>query len=69
MTLCYFNNIFLLSLFLVCSSCMLDIVMVDDDYTHMIIKRLSRYSSELGGAYYVSMVLKYLLTVHNFNYF
>jgi hypothetical protein len=57
----YFNNILLLSMFLVCSSCMLDIVMIYDDYIHMFVKRLIRYSSRLGGAYYVSVVLRYYM--------
>jgi hypothetical protein len=61
MTLFYFNNILLLSIFLVCSSCMLDIVMIYDDYIHMFVKRLLRYSSGLGGVYYVSMVLRYYM--------
>jgi hypothetical protein len=61
MTLFYFNNILLLSMFLVCSSCMLDIVMIYDDYIHMFVKRLIRYSSGLGGAYYVSVVLRYYM--------
>jgi hypothetical protein len=61
MTLFYFNNILLLSMFLVCSSCMLDIVMIYDDYIHMFVKCLIRYSSGLGGAYYVSVVLRYYM--------
>ena len=44
-------------MFLVCSSCMLDIVMLDDEYMHMFTKRLAQYSSELSGQHYVSMVL------------
>jgi hypothetical protein len=61
MTLFYFNNILLLSMFLVCSSCMLDIIMIYDDYIHMFVKCLIRYSSGLGGAYYVSVVLRYYM--------
>jgi hypothetical protein len=61
MTLFYFNNILLLSMFLVCSSCMLDIVMIYNDYIHMFVKRLIRYSSGLGGAYYVRVVLRYYM--------
>ena len=48
-------------MFLVCSSCMLDIVMIDDEFMHMFAKRLAPYSSELSGQHYVSMVLKYCL--------
>ena len=40
---------------------MLDIVMVDDDYIHIIVKRLIRYSSGLGGAHYVSVMLRYYM--------
>jgi len=40
---------------------MFDIVMVDDDYIHMIVKRLIQYSSRLGDAYYVSVVLRYYM--------
>ena len=48
-------------MFLVCSSYMLDIVMIDDEFMHMFAKRLAQYLSELGGRYYVSVVLKYCL--------
>jgi hypothetical protein len=48
-------------MFLVCSSFMLDIVMIDDEFMHMITKRLAQYLSELSGRHYVSMVLKYCL--------
>ena len=61
MTLCYFNIMLLFILFLVCSSYMVDIVMIDDEYMHMFAKRLAQYSSELSGQHYVSMVLKYCL--------
>ena len=30
-------------------SCMLDIVMIDDEYMHMFTKLLAQYSSELSG--------------------
>ena len=62
MTLCYFNIILLLIMFLVCFSCMLDIVMIDDEYMHMFAKCLAQYSSELSGQHYVSVVLKILFT-------
>ena len=53
-------------MFLVCSSCMLDIVMIDDEFMHMFAKLLAQYSSELSGRHYVSMVLKYCLPVDAF---
>jgi hypothetical protein len=46
-------------MFLVYSSLLLDIVMIDDEYMHMFTKRLIQYSSELSGQHYVSMVLRY----------
>ena len=62
MTLCYFNII----IFLVCSSCILDIVMINDEFMHMFAKRLAQYSSDLSGQHYVSMVLKYYLLADAF---
>ena len=53
-------------MFLVCFSCMLDIVMIDDEYMHMFAKRLAQYSSELSGRHYVSVVLKYCLPADAF---
>ena len=53
-------------MFLVCSSCMLDIVMIDDEYMHMFAKHLAQYSSELSGQHYVSVVLKYCLPADAF---
>ena len=50
-------------MFLVCSSCMLDIVMIDDEFMHMFAKRLTQYSSWLSGRHYVSVVLKYCLPI------
>jgi hypothetical protein len=61
MTLCYFNIMLLFIMFLVCSSCMLDIVMIDDEYMHMFTKRLIQFSRELSGRHYVSMMLRYCL--------
>jgi hypothetical protein len=52
---------FLFIMFLVCSSCIFDIVMIDDAFMHMFAKHLAQYSSELSGQYYVSTVLKYCL--------
>ena len=48
-------------MFLLCSSYMIDIVMIDDEFMHMFAKLLAQYSSELSGRYYVSMVLRYCL--------
>jgi hypothetical protein len=48
-------------MFLVCSSLLLDIVMIDDEYMHMFVERLIQYSSELSGRHYVSVVLRYCL--------
>jgi hypothetical protein len=52
--------------FLVCSRCMLDIVMIDYEYIHMFAKLLAQYSSELSGRYYVNMVLRYCLPADAF---
>jgi hypothetical protein len=59
MTLIYFIILLLFIMFLVCSSCIFDIVIVDDEIMHMFIERLIQFSRELGGMYYVSMVLRY----------
>ena len=48
-------------MFLVCSSCMLDIVMINDEFMHMFAKRLAQYVRELSGRHYVSIVLRYCL--------
>ena len=53
-------------MFLVCSSNMLDIVMINDEYMHMFAKLLAQYSSELSGQHYVSMVLRYSLPADAF---
>jgi hypothetical protein len=50
-------------MFLVCSSLLLDIVIIDDEFMYMFVERLIRYSSELSGRYYVSAVLRYCLLV------
>jgi hypothetical protein len=42
---------------------MLDIVMIDDEYMHMIAKHLAQFSRELSGRHYVSIVLRYCLLV------
>jgi hypothetical protein len=48
-------------IFLVCSCCIFDIVIVDDEFMHMFIERLIQFSIELRGTYYVSVVLRYYL--------
>jgi hypothetical protein len=48
-------------MFLVCSSYIFDIVMIDDEFMHMFVERLIQFSSELSGMYYVSIVLRYYL--------
>jgi hypothetical protein len=49
MTLCNINIMLLFIMFLVFSSLLLDIVMIDDEYMHMFVERLIQYSSELSG--------------------
>jgi hypothetical protein len=66
MTLCYFNIMLLFIMFLVCSSCILDILMIDDEYMHMFVKRLAQFSRELSGRHYVSMELRYCLPADAF---
>jgi hypothetical protein len=68
-TFCYFNIMLLFIMFLVCSSCMLDIVMIDDENMHMFAKRLAQFSIELSHRHYVSMVLRYCLPVDAFLHF
>jgi hypothetical protein len=48
-------------MFLVCSSSIFDIVMIDNEFMHKISKRLIQYLSGLGGRLYVSKVLRYSL--------
>jgi hypothetical protein len=50
-------------MFLVCSSLLLDIVMIDDEYMHRFAKRIIQFSRELSGQHYVSIVLRYCLSV------
>jgi hypothetical protein len=61
MTLFYFNTMFLFIMFLVYSSSIFDIVMIDNEFMPKIAKRLIQYSSELTDRHYVSMVLRYCL--------
>jgi hypothetical protein len=51
-------------MFLVCSSCIFDIVIVDDEFMHMFVKHLIQFLRELGGTYYVSVVFGYYLPVN-----
>jgi len=54
--------ILLLIKFLVCSSFILDIVMIGDDYSNMFVKRLIQYSSGLGGCIMKSWCLDIIYT-------
>jgi hypothetical protein len=63
MTLFYFNTMNLVIMFLVYSSSIFDIVMIDNEFMHKIAKRLIQYSSELSGRHYISMVLRYYFPV------
>ena len=66
MTLCYFNIMLLFIMFEVCSSYMLDIVVIDDEFMHMFAKRLAQDAHGLSGRHYVSMVLRYCLPADAF---
>jgi hypothetical protein len=57
----FYFNIFLSSMYLLCSSCIFDIVLISYDDFHMFVKRLVQYSSGLGGRFYVSVVLRYYI--------
>ena len=57
---------FLFIVFLVYSSSMFDIVMIDNEFMHMFAKHLAQSSSELSGRHYVSMVLRYCLPADAF---
>jgi hypothetical protein len=50
---------FLVIMFLVCSSYILDIVLFDDLHLHMFVEYLSQFMQELSSFDYVSMVLRY----------
>jgi hypothetical protein len=52
---------FLFIMFLLYSSSIFDMVMIDNEFMYKIAKRLIQYSSELSGRHYVSMVLRYYL--------
>jgi len=53
-------------MFQVCSSYMLDVVVIDDEFMHMFTKRLAQDAHGLSGRHYVSMVLRYCLPVDAF---
>ena len=59
-------HMLLFIMFLVCSSNMLDIVMIDDEYMHMFAKLLAQFSRELSHRHYVSLVLRYCLFADTF---
>jgi hypothetical protein len=48
-------------MFLVYSNCIFDIVMIDNDFMHMFVKRLAQSSSELSGRGSVCVVLRLYL--------
>jgi hypothetical protein len=50
-------------MFLVYSSSIFDIAMIDNEFMPKIAKCLIQYSSELSGQHYVSMELRYCLPV------
>jgi hypothetical protein len=50
----------------VCSSYMLDIVVIDDEFMYMFAKRLAQDAHGLSGRHYVSKVLRYYLPVDAF---
>jgi hypothetical protein len=49
---------FLFIVFLVCSSSIFDIVMIDNEFMYMFAKRLALFSRGLSGRLHVSMVLR-----------
>ena len=53
-------------MFQVCSSYMLNIVVIDDEFIHMFAKRLAQDARGLSGQHYVSMMLRYCLYVDAF---
>jgi hypothetical protein len=57
---------FLFIMFQVCSSYMLDIVMINDEFMHMFVKHLAQDVRGLSGQHYVSMVLRYYLPTDAF---
>jgi hypothetical protein len=63
MTLLYFNIMFLFIMFLVCSSYILDIVLFDDLHFHIFVEYLIQLARELSSFDYVSMVLRYKISL------
>ena len=53
-------------MFQVCSSYILDIVVIDNEFMHMFVKRLAQDARGLSGQHYVSMVLRYCLSMDAF---
>ena len=53
-------------MFQVCSSYILDIVVIDNEFMHMFAKRLAQDTHGLSGRHYVSMVLRYCLPADAF---
>jgi hypothetical protein len=53
-------------IFLVCSSYILDIVVIDDEFMHMFAKCLAQDARGLSGRHYVSMVLRCCLPADAF---
>jgi hypothetical protein len=63
MTLCYFNVMCAIAKFLLYSSSIFDIVMINDKSMHLFIELLVYYACMLCSRKYVSMVLRYNLLV------
>jgi hypothetical protein len=63
MTLRYFNVMCATAKFLLYSSSIFDIVMINDKSTHLFVELLF-YAHMLGSRKYVSMVLRYNLLAH-----
>ena len=53
-------------MFQVCSSYILDIVVIDNEFMHMSAKHLAQDTHGLSGRHYVSMVLRYYLPTDAF---
>jgi hypothetical protein len=63
MTLFYFNVMCAIAKFLLYSSTIFDIVMINDKSTRLLVELLVFYAHILGSRKYVSMVLRYNLLV------
>jgi hypothetical protein len=61
MTLCYFNVMCAIAKFLLYSSSIFDIVMINDKSTHLFVELLVFDVHMAGSRKYVSMVLRYNL--------